>query len=48
MINRDEYSKLLDKYQILKREADQWEKLAKKLAGELADLKHAMKERDNY
>jgi hypothetical protein len=39
MINRDEYSKLLERYQILKREADQWEKLAKKLAGELADLK---------
>lgn len=44
MINRDEYSKLLDKYQILKREADHWERLAKKLADELADLKYATKD----
>ena len=44
MINRDEYSKLLDKYQILKREADHWERLAKKLADELADLKHVTKD----
>ena len=44
MINRDEYSKILDKYQILKREADRWEKLSKKLARELADLKHVTKD----
>ena len=40
MINREEYKKLLEMNQILKQEAEHWEKLAKKLAGELADLKH--------
>ena len=44
MINRDEYSALLERYQILKREADHWERIAKKLANELSNLKHTTKD----